>query len=495
MTFIDNTIAFFSPKAGLKRMAARAAIKRMEEHERKFDASSKGRRTSGWRTNSLSANAENGPQLQKLRDVSRDLVRNNSYAFNAVETLATNIIGTGIRLTITGKDQNKVNKAKEIWKAWGETTVCDFEHDLDFYGLQSLMCRAELESGEVLVLRRKLTYKKGGVLPIRLQVIEPDHIDMSRDTAGVVDGNYIREGIEYNPDGERVAYWLYDHHPGDQFLMSVSKRVPVEEIVHIFKKTRPGQHHGVPAGVASSLRLHDLDDYEDARLMQQKIASCYAAFISDFDGENVNESEDDSDITEKIQPGRIQNLPPGKTITFAAPPSTSGHEEFRKTNLMGSAAGYGMTYETFSGDLSNTSFSSGRLGWLENQRKITDRQLNVYVPKLNKIWDWVVGAMFLQYGIKPEDLTISWTVPRREMIDVLKETQAMISQVRAGFKTWSEAVRELGYNPEEMLTELKKDIEAFKTAGVTVECLAEVPLNTGVPADGGGDGSKKPAAK
>jgi capsid protein len=39
--------------------------------------------------------------------------------------------------------------------------------------------------------------------------------------------------------------------------------------------------------------------------------------------------------------------------------------------------------------------------------------------------------------------------------------------MRSGLKSWSETVRENGYNPDEVLAEMKKDQDAFKAAGLT----------------------------
>lgn len=480
MEVFDKIITAINPKAGLRRMAARVAIGRLQEAERKFEAAAKSRRTNGWSSNNLSANAENGPQLQILRARSRDLVRNNPYAFNAIDVLVTNTIGTGIRASITSISDADSKAAKKIWKAWAEKTICDFDGDLDFYGLQALIFRSMAESGECLIIRRKMSSKDGGPLPIKLQVLEPDFIDISRDTLGISSGNYIQDGIEYNKMGQRVAYWLYDKHPGDEFTYSTSRRIPAEDVIHVYRKLRPGQQHGIPWGVASFLRLHDLDDYEDAQLMRQKIAACFAAFIQDADSDAVTSTTDDTDVSEKIQPGIIEHLPSGKTITFANPPTTQGYEAYTKKILQGISIGYGLSYEALSSDLSNVNFSSGRMGWLELQRKITEWQLNVVIPKVCEgVWSWFLEAMSMKYGINTERLENSWTVPRREMIDVLKETQATIKKIRAGLISWSEAVRELGYNPEELMAEIVADMDKIKKAGLTIESDASIPESTG----------------
>lgn len=71
---------------------------------------------------------------------------------------------------------------------------------------------------------------------------------------------------------------------------------------------------------------------------------------------------------------------------------------------------------------------------------------------------------------KTQLVPVRWTTPRREMIDPSKEIEAQKTAVRAGFASWQETVRENGYNPEDVLDQLKKDKEAFDAAGLEPEC-------------------------
>ncbi|MNY58386.1 hypothetical protein D3C86_1947160 [compost metagenome] len=46
----------------------------------------------------------------------------------------------------------------------------------------------------------------------------------------------------------------------------------------------------------------------------------------------------------------------------------------------------------------------------------------------------------------------------------------MVTLIRSGLMSWQDAVRQLGYTPEEILEELKKDKESFDLAGLLPEC-------------------------
>ena len=112
MNTLDRIVGFISPVTQLKRARARAAL---DIVERSYDGAKTGRRTSGWSTGGNSANSEIAPALSLLRNRSRDLVRNNSYAAKAINSLVSNAIGTGITPTLS--------EGQELWQKW--TSECD----------------------------------------------------------------------------------------------------------------------------------------------------------------------------------------------------------------------------------------------------------------------------------------------------------------------------------------------------------------------------------
>ena len=90
------------------------------------------RLTSDWMSSQLSADAEIRNSLRKLRDRSRELVRNNPYARQAKRTTQINIVGTGMKFQslVTqqrgGKrDQRINNMIEEKWSEWTNADSCD----------------------------------------------------------------------------------------------------------------------------------------------------------------------------------------------------------------------------------------------------------------------------------------------------------------------------------------------------------------------------------
>lgn len=456
MSVVDRIIGIFNPKAEFSRAQYRQAIQEM----RKYDAAAKGRRTSDWKATGASANAETYESLKILRDRSREKVRNNPYARKALGTIVRNTIGTGIRPRpmVSGPDATALMTE---FNAWADSTMCDYDGRKTFYGLQRLIMRTVSESGAALVMKRVSTDRDN---PLQLQVLEPDYIDLLKESTQVegTQGDYIVQGIQFNSRGQRTGYWLYDRHPGDyQGSILVSKFRKAEDVLHIFRVDRPGQCHGIPDGTAAMLRLKDFDDYEDAQLVRQKIAACFSVFVQDANPELPTGSASADGLTDKIQPGAIQRLDPGKTVTFASPPGAEGYSDYARKILQAISAGYEITYESMTGDLSGVNFSSGRMGWLEAQRYYSDNQQDIIIPLFcDPVWSWWTSMRKITKSSKA-DTSVQWTPPRREMIDPVKETQAIIAQIRAGLTSWQESVREQGYDPDTLIAQMVEDFKKF----------------------------------
>lgn len=420
--------------------------------------------------------------LDALRSRSRELVRNNPYAFRAIQGIANNVVGTGIKPAIVANSEGAKRQAKILWDSWAGSTACDFDGLKNFYGIQKLVMRTVAEAGECLIVRRRNPRKD---LPFELQVLEPEFIDTTRNTTFVEGQPATIMGVEFDVNGRRVAYWLYDKNPKD-YYQAKSNRIPADEVLHIFDVLRPGQVRGIPFGVSSFLRLKDFDEYEDAQLVRQKIAACFAAFVGDYSGDKSllpgTATNADGTLTDRVEPGIIQHLPAGKTVTFATPPAAEGYADYSRKILQGISVGYGTTYEMLTGDLSNVNFSSGRMGWIEFQRSVEDWQEQMLVPMLcDKVWQWFMNAAYITGKVRTTNISASWTPPRREMIDPAKETTAMIEKVKAGLISWPEALRLMGYDPDMTFDEIKEWVKKVDEAKLVLSSdartSAKAPVN------------------
>lgn len=462
MNIIDKTISFFSPDTAFRRLQKRKALNILQ---RGYEGARKDRRTKGWNVNEYQKTVSIS-ELKTLQNRSVDLYKNNPYSFRAHNSIANNSTGIGIVPAI------QEDRLKQVWKDWANDINVDFDENHNFYGIQNLAMRTLSMHGGVLILRIRTNSKNR--VPLELKVINTKFLDTSKDTTQTPEGGYISNGIEFKQNGKRKGYWIFNQDPDLDYSESIFWKK--EDVIHLFFQDEPGQDFGVPFGTPSMMSLRDYDDYADAQLTRQKIAACFAIFVTktdaDMGGAFMNLEDQNDKNLDYVEPGIIEHLEPGKSVTFASPPPAEGYGEYSRNVLTSVASGYGMSYEAMTGDLSNVNYSSGRMGWLEYQRMIETWQNFILIPKLcAKVWEWFRDAAITSgYLTSKTPQKIEWTAPGRKMIDPAKEVRGLLDQVRAGFMSWQEAVRLLGYAPEEVLAEMEISRKLFDEKKLQPKC-------------------------
>lgn len=464
MNLFDAVVSAYNPVAGLKRAMARKAL-------RGFEAASRGRRTDGWRTTGSDANSEIGKGQGLLRDRARAMRRDNPYAERGISAIASNTVGYGIVPDPKGRARQK-KKALALWAQWAETAACDATGMGDFYGIQNLAMQSIAESGEVLI-RRVWTPGKN-VVNFQIQILEADHLDDSKNYA-LGDGGYIEQGIEYNAAGERTHFWLFPQHPGGTIKSlkagTVSEQVPAEDVAHIFLRKRPGQTRGYSWMAPVILRMRNFDEMEDAVIEQAKVAACFAAIINQDDTSMGGPAKEKPSMIERLEPGLIERMGVGESVTFGTPPTFNGYDSYSKQSLRATSVGLGVPYEVLTGDLTGVNFTSGRMGWLEFGRNIDVWRWQMLVPQLcSRVWSWFNEAANLSANGWPEFIQAGWIAPRRDLIDPTKELDALSREMRIGALSFSGMLKERGINDTDAhIQQMVEDNKAIDAAGLVLD--------------------------
>lgn len=472
MNALDRLISWMAPQWGANRARARLQA-------RHFEAASVGRRTDGWHRLGTDANAAAaGNALSFLRNQARDLARNNPWARKGLRRLVANTVGWGIRPKAIGPSAELV---AQRWKEWAETTQCDAAGRLTMYGLQALVFRGVVRDGEALIRRRYRLPTDGLAVPLQLQVLEPDFLDTSRDAMIGEAGGPIVQGIEFDMIGRRVAYWLFDRHPGGLGVGAgkfgpISTRVPADGILHVYDQERAGQVRGTSWFASVDVLLHDFGDFQDATIVKQKIAACLTAFVTDLDGTGGGLAQPGTDsassqATDTFEPGAIIPLQPGKQVTMANPPQATDYQSFTTACLRGVAAGLGPTYEDLTGDYSQVNYSSGRMGRLGHQQDVWDWQWNMLIPQFcAPTWNWMLQAMLIAGQIEQGDIApADWHPASLPLLDPDKEGKANQLLVRTGQKTWPQIIREQGEDPDAKLAEIEEHNKELDRRGIALD--------------------------
>src|SRR5262249_3172563 len=271
------------------------------------------------------------------------------------------------------------------WARW--TDDADADQRCDFYGLESLVARAVIESGECFV--QMLVTPDG----LRLRLLDSEMVPLS-ETRVLDEGRRVIQGVELHAAGTRLAYPVYKRRPAVPRFSTDLIRVPAEQMLHVGQVLVPGQIRGVSWLTPVLLRLRDIHACDDAQLQRQAIAALFAGFIRRPEGATppgmLGESAANPEPT--LEPGTISYLAEGEDITFPSTPPVSDVVAFLQLQLRAVAAGLGVPAHLVEGDMSQTNYSSIRGALVEYRARIEALQHQLLVFQLCRpVWKaWIL---------------------------------------------------------------------------------------------------------
>lgn len=455
-----------------------------------YEGASMAKRMAAWVPNRNHVNTLLAGEAPLLRARTRSLIANSPYASNASETFVCYATGTGIVPAPNVPTPEMAAQIKEAFTDW--TDEADADGLTDFYGLQSMASRALFDSGECFARVRDRFASDGLSVPLQVQLLEAEQLDQSFTQVVMPNSNNtIRQGIEFDPIGRRVAYHFWRNHPGDMTLRPNMERtrVPAEQVIHLFKPLRPGQIRGRPWLTAAMVKMYDLDQYDDAELLRKKFTTMFMAFFVEQAGSDISDTGlVDQDTAENatdpngtaniaLEPGLGVMLPKGIEPKFTTPTDVGGsYEPFIYRQLLGLCAGMGLPYHEVTGDTSKANYSSLRASLLGVRRRIEQFQHEVMVYQFCRaIYNrWlpaavVSGAVRIPgFGRTPKlFLRCKWIPPRWDWVDPLKDMQAEKLAVDSGFKARSQVIEEMGDDPRETDARIKEDRDREKSMGIS----------------------------
>ena len=458
-----------------------------------FDAAQSHRRLRGFRASRAHVNTLIAASGDTITARARWLVRNNGYAANAVESFASNVVGDGIKPSSTIADAAKKEELQALWLAW--TDDADAEGLTDFYGLQRRAAREVFLSGEVFLRIRPRRAEDGLTVPLQLQMLPAEMLplDMNRTLPGA---GLIRQGIEFDGIGRRVAYHFLRRHPGDLTdpgLAGETVRVLAADVIHVLDPVEAGQLRGVSRFAAAIVKLFTLDLYDDAELERKKIAAMFAMFITSPAPETPLEpTEEDLEV----EPGQVVRLDPGEDVSTPATPDSGGtYEPFQYRTLLQIAAALGVPYGYLTGDTARGNFSNTRISLIEFRRRISAWHHGVLVyQRCRAVWvRWMDTAVLSGALVLPgydsqrrQYQACAWLPTRWDWIDPMKDASAEILQIEAGLKSRTQALAERGYDAEQVDREIAAERKRERDLGLDFR-------RPGSPAQGPGEGAAKDA--
>lgn len=463
-----------------------------------FAGAAVGRLTASLASWSGSVNLDLEGSLPILRARARQLCANNEHGRRFLSLVAANIVGPAplpklqVRAFFAGAKGSKpptldkaANDAIEVaWLAWCEDGA-DLTGLMDFNALCRTTVKAVARDGEAIVrIVRSADLKNG----IALQLLEADRLDENINLQ--LASGVIRQGVEMDSAGRRLAYWIKRRHPGDRYgaagAAQDSERVPAQDIIHIFLPERAEQARGytwLHAVIVRAMQLHGFNDAAvvAARLGASKVAALQRAEEAPDATATMADAQVGGAFHINAEPGDMIELPPGYTINGWNPEYPhANYESFVKAAMRGIAAGLDVATHNLSGDMTDVNYSSARIAELSEREQWMVLQGWFIRALVRPIYrEWLALALirgeirFESSGkpLPPERLekfsgASHFRGRRWRWVDPAKEVEAAEKGVALGIVSRTRLAAEQGEEFEDILDELQMEDGMIAAAGL-----------------------------
>lgn len=417
--------------------------------------------------------------LPTLRNRASYEIRNNSYAKGIVETKANDIVGTGPRLQVQMGDPEVERIIEDRFSQW--MLDCDAGGKMTFADILRLIGSLQQdERGEGIIILTDTGTGRG--VRLRLQVIEPDRLATPWGTLGAIgtDTEKIRNGIECDPNGRPLHYYITKKHPGSMSvfggmgMLGDYDKVPAEYVIHLYRQDRPGQTRGVPWITPSIPLFAYLRRYTLATVAAAETAADISAVMETEAIGNETDAIDEMDEVE-IARNAMLTLPAGaKMNQFKPEQPSSNYKDFKYELINEIARCLNMPFNVAAGNSSQYNYASGRLDWQVYFRAIKTIQAWIERIVCNRIFfAWLreaelVGEFRLP-RINRKNIKVQWFWPGQEHVDPVKEAMAQTKRLENKTTTLAIEFAKQGLDWERELKQRAKEEEKLKELGLKVE--------------------------
>ncbi len=465
---IDRAIGYFDPIRAQRRYAARVAMSYLDGY---VGASTTRRSLSGWTTYARDADGDILTYQGKLRERSRDLIRNAPVATGAIGLVVSNTVGQGLKLQARiDREFLKIeDSAAEEWESsverewalWSESQDCDCARTLQFDGIQELVFRQVLENGDAFILMTRFNRPPSPYL-LKLQFIEGDRVCNKNNAPNTAT---LSGGVLKDRYGAPMTYHVLQSHPGaiiagrstewDE-IPAYNTKTNLRNMLHLYKVMRPGQSRGVPYLAPVIEPLKQLERYTEAELMAAVVSGMFTVFVKTESGmgmpswnpaDEVGAATDDEDY--KLGNGAIVGLSPNESIETANPsrPSDS-FDPFVQAIMRQIGMALEIPYEVLIRHFSS-SYSASRAALLESWRFFRTRRAWLVRSFCQPVYEnWLTEAVAFGRVVAPgffDDPRIRaaycgsiWIGDAPGQIDPMKEVNAAEKRLSLGISTLDE---------------------------------------------------------
>lgn len=486
---IARSIAIFSPETATDYLKQHGRL-------RHYTAAKNTTTYKNYRPPHTSGAQEIAQAWQSVTNKTRELERNNSHVVGLKRRFVAALVGEGswprpkiLKQGAKNKYEFETELNEDILNRWARWAPVAGANGDSIYQLQRLAAGHFLIDGGMLFRRVYITppprrmpkavKKSQPKKQLAIEAIELDHLDTSKD----IDTPQLRivGGKQLNEYNRVVGYWLKKRHPAETDTASVF--VPADEIIDLFDRQRASEVGGISRLASAVMNFHNIGLYRDDTMKLARTALGYGVFVEVehpedyFDDTDEEEVDDGGAQYDYITPGGVHYLNKGEKITQVKPenPGTQ-YEPFVRTELRGASVGSGMSYEAVSNDGSQTNFSGARQ-MLLFERAMIRYTFAIFEERFYSVlYRWFIEHE-LDFGTPPlkmpdyenqmdRYLRVSWSRPKTEWVDPLKDAKAAREEVAMGANTLTEFCETQGRDIEEVVATRKYEKELFEKAGL-----------------------------
>ena len=423
---LDDVVGVISPRRAMMRKSYRFGYDILDKHRTRKKRSDMGG-TGDWHLSQ--------EKLDKLREICRDLGRNNPLVKGIFRKLATKIVGTATKVQARTEDEGWNQAAEELWKEEMVNVPCDVTGRFNVHAFLKKMYYTYCRDGDMFVV-----FTDEGI-----QAIEGDQVGTpyGSDKAKLFD---VINGVAVSKEAKKViGYYIGKPNKWGYISNKSTQKYTADVVHHVFSSDRFSCSRGEPALVSAVDMIDKLFGYIDAELVAAKINACFPMMITTKDsggmpppftkGVSSSGRDEDNRQLEKIDPGMIWHGEPGeKADAIGSTRPASAFDPFIKNIMMIIGQPVNLPLMLITGDYSGATFMNSRVAYQEARDTWQDEQELVIKPFVRRLW-----MLKLQQWIERKELTRRDDWARYEIlckrwpyVDPWKESKADEQQLKNG---------------------------------------------------------------
>jgi len=449
---LDDYISILSPKTAMNRKAFRFSYEILDKHRLRKKRSNLG----GTGDNHLTETRHDS-----LREICRDLSRNNPLVKGIFRKLSTKVVGTSTKVQSITDDDGWNKEAGYLWENEMVNQPCEVTGRFNIHTYLKLLYHSYCQDGDIFTL-----FTRDGIQPIESELCgTPYGMDKKPKNYRIVNGIAIS-----NKTNRVIGYYIGKSSKWGYIQNDSYKKYEASFVHHSFSPDRFSYSRGEPILVSAVDAIDKLFGYVDAELVAAKINACFPMMVTTKTGSGnpvpftggVHSSGKDeyNRSVQKVDPGLIWEGRQGEDIkAIGSTRPAQAFDPFMMRILMIIGNPVNMPLMIMTGDYSGATFMNSRVAYSEARDTWNDEQELLIKPfvrtlYLYKLKEWIARKK-LSERIDWNRFNVS--CKRWPYVDPFKEAKADEQQLKNGTTTRTQICQRQGYDFNAITEEREKE--------------------------------------